>query len=546
MGNLPRTVSENLHFLCAELDGQLFNLEAYFDDPQPVRAQKVILRAGYSYNLWSRVQRGCLDGMKDKKAKRGNQVLLHNCALVAQNLDLIARMARRSLQHAEVVETKELLRPDAYPKTIKKLRKQIKDIVPAIEARDSDLAIKIGQTKSDLDALYDRLFRTLTRDMRKMKQTEDLSNSLLAANEIRRMGDAIQGISEAILSAAIGQSVHYDRYFTLKNILSDADAEHGDVELEPLAETRSGSAISAIRPKSGPRDQISAVFKDGELEKVREERAGVKSWEAIYPGLAPKILSYKKNGQSAALLIEYLQGQTFEHVLLNEDNATLAQAQAALARTLRDVWKRTRHDAPAEMASMKQLRSRMADVHRVHPEFRAKSARIGGLQLDCFEDLVKRAETREQALPAPFSVHIHGDFNLDNVIFDASDNNRIHFIDLHRSRYMDYVQDVSVFMVSNYRLQVQDAPIRRRVAMVAQDFHKMASKFARSQGDRNFEYRLALGLARSFATSTRFVFDKAHARRMMIRSRFLLERALACPAGKESRLKLPIKELFSD
>lgn len=543
MGDLPRNVRENLHFLCAELDGQLTSLEQYFVAPHPAAAQKVILRAGYSYNLWSRVQRGCQEAIKAKRAKRDGQVLLNNCALVAQNLDLIARMARRSLQHAELVERSELLRPEVYPKPIRKLRKQIKDVIPAIETRDSNLAVKIGQAKGDFDDLYDQLFRTLTRDMRKMKQTEDLSNSLLAANEIRRMGDALQGMSEAILSASVGQSVHFDRYFTLKNILSDAD--DGDVALEPLAETRSGSAISAIRPKSGPRDQIDAVFKDGELEKVKEERAGVRSWEAIYPGLAPKILSYKKNGQSAALLIEYLQGQTFEQVLLNEDDATLAQTQDALARTLRDVWKRTRTDEPAEMASMKQLRSRLSDVYRVHPEFRNKPSHIAGVALAAFETLVDAAEQREQALPAPFSVHIHGDFNLDNVIYDLSEN-RIHFIDLHRSRYMDYVQDVSVFMVSNYRLQIKDAVIRQRVAHVAQEFHKTAAKFAKSQGDSTFEYRLALGLARSFATSTRFVFDKAHARRMMMRARYLLEQALACPDGKEARLKLPIKELFSD
>ena len=74
----------------------------------------------------------------------------------------------------------------------------------------------------------------------------------------------------------------------------------------------------------------------------------------------------------------------------------------------------------------------------------------------------------------------------------------------------------------------------------------MAAKFARAQGDKSFEYRLALGLARSFASSTRFVFDKSHARRMLVRARFLLDTALACPPGKENRLKLPIKELFRD
>ena len=57
---------------------------------------------------------------------------------------------------------------------------------------------------------------------------------------------------------------------------------------------------------------------------------------------------------------------------------------------------------------------------------------------------------------------------------------------------------------------------------------------------------LALGLARSFASSTRFIVDKNHARRMMLRARYILEAALAVPEGKEARLKLPIRMLFSD
>ena len=112
---------------------------------------------------------------------------------------------------------------------------------------------------------------------------------------------------------------------------------------------------------------------------------------------------------------------------------------------------------------------------------------------------------------------------------------------------MDYVQDVSVFMVSCYRLQIQDGPDpcphHPRVAM---DFHGFAAKFARSQKDRTFQYRLALGLARSFATSTRFIFDEAHARPYgSCRARFLLERQpWRVRQGQESRFRLPIKELF--
>jgi aminoglycoside phosphotransferase (APT) family kinase protein len=312
-----------------------------------------------------------------------------------------------------------------------------------------------------------------------------------------------------------------------------------------LAETRSGSAISSVRSRSENGEPVNAVFKDGELRKVREERAGVKSWHAIYPGLAPKILSYQKRGQSAALLIEHLPGYTFEQLVLNENDALLAEAQKKLAKTLNDVWRSTRMEEPAVMASMRQLSRRLPEVYRVHPEFRADPQGFGGLRLKGFDELVREAAEREDKLEAAFSVHIHGDFNLDNVIYDPAEK-KLHFIDLHRSRYMDYVQDVSVFMISNYRLQIQDIPVRRRLAKVACDLQSVAAKFARSQKDRTYEYRLALGLARSFATSTRFVFDKSHARRMFIRARFLLEQALECPEGKEERFKLPIKELFVD
>ncbi|MBY8974505.1 phosphotransferase [Rhodobacteraceae bacterium NNCM2] len=545
MARLPRAVDENMLFLCAELDGQLSSLLSYFEKPDSAVAQKVALRAGYTFNLHSRIYNASSRALTKNKANQSNRLLLQNMELIARNLDLISRLARRSLLYAEDVRRKDLLRAAAYAKITKYVRSAVNEIRPAIEDRDSKTAVKIGQVKGRLDDLYDKIFKTYTDDMRNSKHTKDLANSLLVANEIRRMGDALQSISEAILSVTIGQSVHFERYFTLKSILSDSGAFSKRTELATLAETRSGSTISGVRKKNSAADSIDAVFKDGELSKVREERAGVKSWHSIYPGLAPKILSYQKHGQSAALLIEHLPGHTFESLLLDESASGLKEAQKALEKTLRDIWRRTRTDEPAEMASMSQLSNRMKDVTRVHPEFQPADSKIGGLALPSFDDLVTRAGKRERALPAPFSVYIHGDFNLDNVIYDPAEK-KIHFIDLHRSRYMDYVQDVSVFMVSTYRLQIQNAPIRRRITRVACDVHQMAAKFARAQKDKTFEYRLALGLARSFATSTRFVFDKAHASRMFLRARFLLEMALACPQGKEARLRVPVEELFSD
>ncbi|MEE2867217.1 MAG: phosphotransferase, partial [Pseudomonadota bacterium] len=238
-------------------------------------------------------------------------------------------------------------------------------------------------------------------------------------------------------------------------------------------------------------------------------------------------------------------GLTFEHIVLNEGDALRNQALASLSRTLKDVWKQTRTAEPADLGSMQQLGKRLGDVRRVHPEFKETGIHFAGETLPSLDALITEAADREARVTAPFSVYIHGDFNVDNIIYDPGEN-RIHFVDLHRSRYMDYVQDVSVFMVSNYRLQVLDRETRRRISDVSLAFYKSVRAFARKQGDDTFEYRLALGLARSFATSTRFILDKSHARRMWLRARYLIEQALACPPGAEARFRLQMKEIFVD
>ncbi|WP_121061471.1 aminoglycoside phosphotransferase family protein [Chachezhania antarctica] len=539
---LPRAIDENLHFLCAELDSQLSKLQDYFKSPSEAQAQRLVMRAGYSWNLRQRVHDASLQKLSRRKVSESERLMLTNMELIARSLDLISRHARRCVWHAEEVRCAKLLRSDVYGSAIKLVRKTVANVMPAIEARDSREAVAIGQAKAKVEDRYRKLFGLYTGDMRKGDKVEDLAHCLLTANEMRRMGDALESIGEALISVNIGQSVQFERFYTLRSVL--AENMKADPTMEPLAETKSGSAISAVQAMDGD-TAVTAVFKDGDISKVREERAGVKSWHTIYPGLAPKILSYAKNGKSAALLIEHLPGHTLEHILLNEGDALLAEARGALSKTLRDVWTLTRTDEPAEMKSMKQLAARMGDVVRVHPEFDEGRTRIGGLKLPAFNELVAEAAVREAKLGAPFSVFIHGDFNLDNIIYDPAEK-RIHFIDLHRSRYMDYVQDMSVFLVSMYRLQIHDVPIRRRIAAMAQDYHKVTAKFARRQKDTTFEYRLALGLARSFASSTRFVLDRAHARRMFQRSRFLLDTALACPEGKEHRLRLPIEELFRE
>ncbi|MEJ2396432.1 MAG: phosphotransferase, partial [Candidatus Thiodiazotropha sp.] len=189
-----------------------------------------------------------------------------------------------------------------------------------------------------------------------------------------------------------------------------------------------------------------------------------------------------------------------------------------------------------------QLSKRLPDVYAIHPAFDTSASTIGGLELAGFKSQLMQLKQLEKSLMAPFSVYIHGDFNIDNIIYDPGEE-RINFIDLHRSRHMDYLQDVSVFMVSCYRLRVFDPRIRRRIQAINHEFYRFVRQYARKQGDESFETRLALGLIRSFATSTRFILDKSLSWAMFNRAVYLMQRLLEAQGSKQP-FKLPIKEVF--
>lgn len=544
MTNVPKTIRENLHFLCAEIDGQLLQLEAFFKTPTIAHARRILDRAGYAHNLKSRIHAACIQQLANTKTGNRKHLTLRSVEFIATDLQRIANLARLSLRHVEHIDTFETLVPARYPAIIRLVRKGVGKIEAAFLGNDSEQAIEIGELQKKIEADYRKLFKTYTRGMRDPKlRPADIANSLLVANEFQRMGESLKSISEAVISANIGQAVNLERYFALQNLMSDLDTNGTGLKIETIAETRSGSSISAIKDRKT--EAVAAVFKDGEKSKVKEERQGVKSWHAIYPGLAPKILSYEKRDQSAALLIEHLPGMTFEQIVLNEPAAHCEKALACLSRTLKDVWKQTKTKKPAELGSMQQLVRRLEEVRRVHPEFRDTPIQFAGQKLPPLDSIIEEAARREAAVSAPFSVYIHGDFNADNIIYDQEEN-RVHFVDLHRSRYMDYVQDVSVFMVSNYRLQVVDRETRRRIMQASLTLYNSAKAFARKQRDDTFDFRLSLGLGRSFASSTRFIFDKQLARRMWLRARYLIERTIACPPGEEARYRLPMKEIFID
>ena len=123
-------------------------------------------------------------------------------------------------------------------------------------------------------------------------------------------------------------------------------------------------------------------------------------------------------------------------------------------------------------------------------------------------------------------------------LYDSTED-RIHYIDLHRSAEADLVQDVSVFMISNFRLPVFDAPRRRLLGAVILEAYGFARDFAVAHGDTTFDYRLTLGLARSLITSTRFELSQRFSRIMFQRGMYLLTRITA-HEGDPATFRLPL------
>jgi aminoglycoside phosphotransferase len=537
---IPKGIHSNLRFLVAESGSQVDRLHDYFDGAPVATLQRVVDRAGYTHNLKRRIQEGCQHHLT-RERNPADAAAVRAAETVALELERIAELCREAIHQLAHLDSSRLLRKGSYRRQLKLVRKGVALVEGALESDDTQVALRIGRIEPMLDRAYRKLLKRYGEAVGCDTAGGDLIAALLVAHRIEEMGDALLHISEALLSASLGQPIQTDRYHALMDSVDRLGSARDGRRLtgETVAATRSGSGISGIADG----DDYVAIFKEGRRKKLRDERQGVESWHAIYPGLAPRILSYSKRGEAAALLIEHLAGQTFEQILLHESPALLDQALRSLNRTLKSIWNQTRTRGKVSAEFMPQLQKRLDDIYSVHPEFRQGRRRICGVEVASFETLLQRATELEQRLAAPFSVYIHGDFNVDNVIYDPLER-RINFIDLHRSCYSDYVQDISVFMVSNYRLQVLDRPLRRRICHVARRFHHFSAKQARKAGDKSFELRLALGLARSFATSTRFILDKSLARAMFLRSCYLLERVLESDPANADTFQLPVKELF--
>ena len=527
---LHEGIEENLRFLIIEVEKQLQRTGAYLIKPNKTALAKIIDGDDYIDNLKAIIQSKSFGSAATGAHGHDTLAMLRTYEVIASNLERIADFCEKIIVQVGYIDRPAVYAKYDFTEFLVEVLAGVGLIEQAVFKHDVQVALSICRSEHTIDHMYAKVFKRILTELRggASDDMQSLVTLLFIAHYLERMGDSLLNIGESILSAHLGERIKIGQLRALEDSLelTKLSSHLGHLSLKAMGETKSGARVNSLLSRDQTREGAphrSVIFKEGKTRKLVEERDSIARWEQLMPGLAPQIYSFHDGGEDGAILFEYLPGATFESFLLKRPWKDVTKALDAIQRKLTEVWQKTHSAEPVAPRFLQQLSQRFDDVLAVHPEFRHGDAKIGDKEVASFVTLTEHLLSYDETLQAPFSVFIHGDFNVDNVIYDPGAES-VRFIDLHRSRMMDYVQDISVFLVSHFRLQYLETPVRRRINSTILRFHDFARNYAAQIGDTTFDQRLALGVARSLCTSTRFVLDRELARSMFLRARYVLER----------------------
>lgn len=524
-------VIENYKFLLLELQQQLKRISLYLQSQDVKVALTIVDHNDYLINMTTVVKNHCIKAMVGNKNQ--NKVMtFRNLYDITHSVSNIGSSIVDLLRYTKKDEL-EVIRDDPFTQ---KILSQVIKSVKLLSNIFDDTTVGLGH---ELAEQAEQLQSKMQKYNEHLAQYDNALELFHVFSMFSNMCNQLLHLSEYVLSAEQNKVVTIRQFRALKAALKKAGGEALAEEAiyDRVGETKSGCSIVAVAADKTSVDYM-AIFKEGKKEKIKEEKQQFETWNKLFPGVAPRILSYKKKGRSAGILVEYLKGKTFEQIILSRNHSAQDIALEALCNTMAELWQSTKKiECGVEAQYVEQIRKRLPSVFRVHSEYQQKKTKLGNLIIPGLNKLLDKCAEVEASIITPFSVFTHGDFNIDNIIFDE-ETGQIRFIDLHRSHDTDYLLDVSVFMVSNYRMKVSDPVIRKCINRAMLHFYNWASSFAKQQNDHMFEVRLALGLARSFITSTRFTMDEVHADKMFMRGRYLLEKIANTPESQLANFKI--------
>ncbi|MBM9615086.1 phosphotransferase [Desulfobulbus rhabdoformis] len=537
---LELKIRDNLHFLIMEVLGQLSATSRFLSSFDQRLCRKVLERDGYIDNLCTTLENDCYALMfTHPEPSHQNVDRARATHTISTNLKQISDFSSNIVRQVEYLLDRVLWLSFDASALFHLIEASLEQVAPSLEKGDIGQALAICHCEFEVDRLYIENFNRIMEELRRGKSTESYVTILFIFRYIERIGDSLLNIGEAILSSILGERIRIREFDALQQTLANSkiDIPLDHLQLRSYWGTRSGCNISKVAdvPSDASSDAAhEAIFKTGSIRKIEKEKEKLDAWADVIPGLAPRVLTfYRQDAENGALLTEFLPGNNLQEIVLGDDREMVLSSQHALHRLLGEqLWVGTKKAGATETSYMAQVMTRLESVHQVHSYLR-KQQTLGHLAVDSTATLVEKCLHVERLLPAPFSVFIHGDFNANNILYDAH-RDRIFFIDVNRSGPADYIQDVSVFLVSNFRLPVFGESLRQQINLTIAEMYGFARNFAKEQNDTTFDVRLTLALARSLYTSTRFQLNTDFVKEMVLRANFLLEKVIHFNEDKQN------------
>ncbi|MFW5836400.1 MAG: PhoU domain-containing protein [Desulfovibrionaceae bacterium] len=510
---------DNFKFLLIETRKQVDATIDFLKVPSSEGFDAIVSRDDYVNNLKNIIENKCFSSLHgDQPLDKADADQIRALHIISVNLERMGDFCVNIAQQVQYLSHYTVLHHYRYRNMFETVREALAHIEPAFKNKELSLALSICRIEARLDNMYKKSFDQLMAGLKEGEDAGDSVTIIFIFRYLERLGDTLLNIGEALILAILGERIKITEFQALQQTLNQAGDSLEDVDFQAILGSRSGCNVGRV----GGRGKGS-IFKEGNAHKIKTEKKNLDMWRDLFPGLAPQVFSYHREGDQASMLIELMAGQPLDEIILHGEPGTLRSAFDALARNIRKVWSATRKEAPHNPAFMSQLLDRIDSVRQVHPEFHRGQQQHGSFTVESSRQLIQRCAELQQELPAPLTVLIHGDFNANNIFYDA-DKDEIHYIDLYRSRDMDYVQDVSVFLISNFRMPVFEASPRGRINWMIDNFEAFAADLAQQWGDDTYQARMALALARSLYTSTRFELNADFAKDMFLRAQFLMEK----------------------
>ncbi len=543
-------IEKSFGFLVIEVIEQVEKTSAYLDDPVGKEDYRCEIRNRDDYidhlkGIIESKSYAFLRSREDVDKKTGDR--LRSLNIVTNNLERIADHCVSIVVQVDHLTHPLFICKYDFKPFFDVVIGNLELVVDAMKDGSYRTAADICESEPRLDEMYSEKFRKLCSEMSSGPSPGDLVTALFVYQYLERMGDCLLNIGEAIILSRIGDRLKFHHFETIREtvgIAGEREKDLTEIDYQGFWESKSGCRIGKVteREREAGRDK-RVVVKEGDERKIKRERENIEHWNSVLPGLPPRVVDYSENLRNAALVVEYLEGRNLQELVLDMEDSVVDDAMEKVKETVRTIWDKTWMEQHFSMGFLSQMDARLDEVYRVHPYFKYDGKTNGRLRLPVFNELLKENMDLDECLRAPFSVFGHGDFNLDNVIYD-SNGGKVHFVDVHRSSRMDYTQDVAVFLVSGFRLPVVETRFRKRLERVIESFFRFAAEYAGLRDDATFQPRLALGIVRSLVTSTRFELDRKFAENMIWRASYLLEKVVNGKVDRWDGFSIPLDVLF--